>query len=117
MRRQALVECLKCTEACSVELQEGDPLEYKNFMAIVTWVLEYPQIVPTLGAFWIGLRFKFPLIWLSFEEYQNDYQLCDYKEESWTCELMANQGLIALGDDTTSAYNFTDFHWGHSRRY
>jgi len=69
MKSQALAGCLKCTEACSAELQEGDHFEYMNFMAAVTQVLEYARIVQELGAFWIGLRFKFPLIWLPLDEY------------------------------------------------
>lgn len=116
MNIKALVRCLKCTQTCSAELQEGDPIEYKNFVAAITRVLEYAQIVLTLGAFWIGLRFKFPLIWLLLEEYQPDYWLCDYEEESWPHELIANQGFRSLGDDTAGAYNFTDFHWEHSKR-
>lgn len=40
---------------CSVELQEGDPFEYGNFVAVVTRVLEYAQIMQTLGEFWISL--------------------------------------------------------------
>ena len=85
-------------------------------MAAISRVPECTQIVLTLGAFWIGLRFIFPLIWLTLEEYQLDYHLCDYEEESWPRELMADQGFRAPGDDTTTAYNFTDFHRGHSRR-
>lgn len=49
MRSQALVRCLKCTEACSEKLQDGDPFEYKNFVATLTWVLEYAQIVLNWG--------------------------------------------------------------------
>lgn len=96
--------------------QEGNPFEYNNFVADISRVSEYAQIVLTLGEFWIGLRFIFPLIWLPLEEYQPDYQLCDYEEESWPCELMVDQGFRAPGDDTNVAYNFTDFHQGHSGR-
>lgn len=79
-------------------------------------MLEYAQIVLTLGAFWIGLRLKFPLIWLPLEEYHPNYWLCDYEEESWPRELMADQGFRASGDDTVGAYNFKDLHRGHNRR-
>lgn len=82
MKSRALGRCLQRTEACSVELQEGDPFEYRNYVAVVTRVPEYARVVQTLGAFWIRLRFKFPLIWLPVEEYQSDYHLCDYEEES-----------------------------------
>lgn len=116
MKSQALVICLKRNEACSAELQEGDPFEYKNSVVVVTRVPKYAKIALTLGAFWIGLRFKFPLIWFPLEEYQPNYQLCDYEEEFWPCELMANQGFRTLGDDTAGAYNFIDFHWGHNRK-
>ena len=85
-------------------------------MAVVTWVLEYARIVQTIGALWIGLRLKFPLIWLEVEEYHLDYHLCDYEEESWPHQLMAIHGFRAPDEDTTSAYNFTDFNQRYSRR-
>lgn len=75
VKSQALAGCLKRTEACSAELQEGDPFEYRNFVASVTQVPKYAPVVQTLGAFWIRLRFKFPLNWLLVEEYQLDYHL------------------------------------------
>ena len=111
-----LAGCLKCTEACSTKLQEGDPFEYKNFVATITRVPEYARIMQTLGAFWIGLLFKFSLIWLTLEEYQLDYHLCDYEEESWPRQLMVIQGYIALGEDIVGAYNFTDLHRGYNKR-
>jgi len=42
--------------------------------------------------------------------------LCGYEEESWPCELMANQGFRAPSDDIVGAYNFTDLDRGHIRR-
>lgn len=36
MKIRALEGCLKRIEAYSVELQEGDPFEYKNFVVVVT---------------------------------------------------------------------------------
>lgn len=83
LKTRALLGCFKHNKACSAELQEEDPFEYRNSMSVVTWVPEYAQIVQTLGAFWIRLRFRFPLIWLPVEEYRLDYHLCDYEEESW----------------------------------
>lgn len=106
MKSRVLAGCLKRTEACSAKLQEGDPFEYRNFVASVTRVPKYAWIVQTLGAFWIRLRFKFPLIWLPVEEYQSDYHLCDYEEESRPCQLMTTQWYRALGEDMV-AYNFT----------
>lgn len=70
----------------------------------------------TLEAFWIGLRFKFPLIWLPVEEYQSDYHLCDYEEESWSRQLIAIQGYKAPGADIAGAYNFIGFHRGYNKR-
>lgn len=64
MKIRPLEGCLKCTKSCSVELQEGDPFEYRNFVVVFTRVPEYAQIMQTLGVFWIELRFNFPLIWL-----------------------------------------------------
>lgn len=66
MKSRALAGCLKHTEACNAELQEGDPFEYRNFMVVHGC---RNLIVQTLGVFWIGLRFKFSLIWLPLDEY------------------------------------------------
>jgi len=82
MKSRALIGCLKHTQACSVVLQEGDPFEFKNFVVSVTRVPEYARVVQTLGAFWIRIRFKYPLILLLVEEYHSYYHLCDYEEES-----------------------------------
>lgn len=71
MKSRALTRCLKCTKASSsVGLQEGDPFEFWNFLVVVTRVPKYAWVMQTLGAFWIGIRFKYPLIWLPVEEYQ-----------------------------------------------
>lgn len=51
MKIQALEGCFQCIEACGPELQEGDPFEYRNFVATVTQVPKYDQNMQTLGTF------------------------------------------------------------------
>ena len=82
-------------------------------MVVVTHVPAYAQIVQSLGALWLGLKFKFPLIWLPIEDYQINYELRKYESESWVRQLMANQGYRSTDKDTIGAYDLTDLH----RRY
>ena len=85
-------------------------------MVDVSQVLEYAQNVYLLAAFSIGIRFKYPLIWFLVEEYQSQYQLCDYKEESWSHQLMAYQGYRAAEEDTANAYTLTDLHMKYNSK-
>lgn len=75
MKSRALKGCLKRTEASSAELLKGDPFSFQNLMVVVTHVPTSTQIVQSLGAFWLGLKFKFPLIWLPIEDYHINYEL------------------------------------------
>ena len=59
-------------------------------MVVVTHVPTYAQIVQTLGALWLGLKFRFHLIWFPIEDYQINYELSKYELESWVRQLMAN---------------------------
>ena len=113
MKSRALTMCLKHMEANNAELLKGDPFSFQNFMVAVTHVLAYAQIVQSLCALWLGLRFKFPLIWLPIEDYQSNYELSKYESESWVRQLMANQGYRSADKDIASAYDLTDLH----RRY
>ena len=83
MKIQALIVYLKHTEANSVELLEGDSFSFYNFVVVVTHVLAYAYIIYTLGATYLGIRFKFPLIWLPIEDYQIHYELSKYEPEYW----------------------------------
>lgn len=110
MKSQSLIGCLKCTEASSFELLEGDPFAFQNSVVTFTHVPTYAQVINTLGTSWLGLRFKFPLIFLPIEEFQVRYGMSEYEEESWTWQVMSNQGYIFPDEDTTDAYDFTDLH-------
>lgn len=70
MKIHSLTVFYKCTKVSSAGLQESDPFRIQNFVVVVSWVPEYVHIVDLLGTFWVGLKLKYPLIWLPLDEYQ-----------------------------------------------
>ena len=83
-------------------------------MVVVTHVPGYAYTVQYLGALWLGLKFKFPLIWLPVEDYHINYELSKYESESWVRQLMANQGYRSANVDTAGASELTDLHQRYS---
>jgi len=67
-----------------------------------------------MGAFWIGLKFKIPLIWIPIESCQPHYQLNRYDEISWTTQLMATQGHRKEDEDNADVYDLTKLHQQHT---
>lgn len=67
-----------------------------------------------MGNFWMGLKFKFPLIWLPIEKYQPHFHLNRYGEHSWTTHLVSNQGYRKDDEDTVGTYDFTRLHQKHA---
>jgi len=67
-----------------------------------------------MGYFWIGLKFKFPLVWLLIESYQCHYQLNMYNETSSTTHLMTTQGYMQEDEYTTDIYDLTELHQQHA---
>jgi hypothetical protein len=62
-------------EASDDEIKRRDPYGYPNFTHALSRVNRYMDCIRNCGSRWLGLRYKFPLIWLPIRKYQHLYQL------------------------------------------
>lgn len=70
-------------------------------------VHQYVECIKRSGAGWIGLRFKFPLVWIPTYQYYHPYPPSDKIRET---ELVLSRGYKDRGEDIV---DFTRLHSMH----
>ena len=66
----------KCMwEAYSNITRTRDPYCFENFTYVMSQVPGYVNCIHSCGPNWMGLRFKFPIIWFPEKEYRGKYML------------------------------------------
>ena len=68
-------------QATSSTLRNRDPYYYKNFKHALYRVEGYVGCMKECGVNWMGLKFKFPLIWWLAKLYREDFSLTKAEEK------------------------------------
>ena len=106
----ALKEINYWWEASSICPREKDPSCFDNFNYALSWVPRYVKCMEACRPTWLGLKFKFPLIWLPERRYKSIYKLTKKEERDCWANLVASNGFLHTGERPESSFNFTNFH-------
>ena len=58
-----------------------DPYYFRNFDQALSRVKDYVGCIRECGVNWLGLKFKFPLIWWLEKPYRMDFSLTKAEEQ------------------------------------
>ena len=62
------------------------------------------------GPRWLGLKFRFPLIWWPDKNYKGTYRMKKKVEREYWGALIMSNGFSQLGDVPEYSFNLTDFY-------
>ena len=62
-------------DAYSIFLREKDPYYVENFKYALSQLPGYVACIKTCGPSWLGMRFKFLILWWLARKYQSMYQM------------------------------------------
>ena len=68
-------------DASSFFFRERDPYYFENFKYAMSQLPIYVACIKTCGPSWLGLRFKFPILWWLARKYYSMYQLTKKAEK------------------------------------
>ena len=66
-----------------------NPYCFENFTKYLTQVPSYVKCIQRCGINWIGMHFKFPILWFLDKKYKNRYRLTKKAERQYWEELFA----------------------------
>ena len=97
MQQQSALEGSKYRwQAAPLSLQNRDPYCFRNFKHALSRVEGYVGCIRKCGANWLGLKFKFSLIWWPAKPYREDLFLTKAEEEQcWRYWVACNVFLEA----------------------
>ena len=67
-------------QVASSTLRNRDPYCYRNFEQALSRVEGYVGCMKECGVNWLGLKFKFPIIWCPTKTYSEDFSLTKAEE-------------------------------------
>ena len=93
--QQATLEGIKHRwQVASPTLRSRDPYYFINFEQALSRVEGYVGCIKECGANWVGLKFKFPLIWWPVKPYRMDFSLTKVEEQQYWRYWIAQRGFI-----------------------
>ena len=93
-------------QAASSALRNRDPYCFKNFKHALSRVKGYVGSMKECGVNWLGLKFKFPLIWWSTTPYNMDFSLTRAEEQRCWQYWVTHRGFLKTGDKPEFPFNF-----------
>ena len=94
-------------DASSILMKTMDPYCFENFTQDLIRVLGYVKCIQRCGINWIGMHFKFPILWFLDKKYKNRYRLTKKAERQYWEELIACNGYRDMTDKPESSFNVT----------
>ena len=85
-------------QTSSSSLKKRDPYFFKNFKQVLLRVEGYIDCMKKCGAHWLGLKFKFPLIWWPARPYRDDFSLTKAEEKQCWKYWVAQRGYLEEGE-------------------
>ena len=68
-------------QVASLTLRNRDPYYFRNFEQELSRIEGYVGCIRECGVNWLGLKFKFPLIWWPAKPYRVDFSLTKAEEQ------------------------------------
>ena len=97
-------------QVAPLSLQNRDPYYFRNFKHAILRVEGYVDYIRKCGANWLGLNFKFPLIWWPTNPYREDLFLTKAEEEQCWRYWVAYNGFLEAQRSLELPYNFSSLH-------
>ena len=97
-------------QAASSALRNRDPYCFKNFKHALSRVKGYVGCMEECGVNWLGLKFKFPLIWWPAEPYNMDFSMTRAEEQRCWHYWVIHRGFPEADKKPQFPYNFSSLH-------
>ena len=91
-------------------VQDRQPFNYRNFKIATNCFVTYSNLILREGPYWLGCRFRSPIIWYPPEGYWAIYEFPDGKEVPAFELLAQNYGCRPLFDSPSPTYSLTALH-------
>ena len=97
-------------QAASSTLRNRDSYYYRNFKHALSRVEGYVGCMKECGVNWLGLKFKFPLIWWPTKPYREDFSLTKAEEKMCWRYWVSHKGFLEKKGKPEFPYNFSSLH-------
>ena len=74
-------------------MQNREPFNYRNFGLAADRLIAYSHLVLKEGTYWLGCRFRSPIVWYPASVYKAVYELLEGQTEHTFEELAAHHGF------------------------
>ena len=91
-------------------LKKRDPYCFINFKQALPRVKGYVDYMKKCGVHWLGLKYKFLLIWWPAKPYMDDYTMTQVGEKKLWKYWVSYKGYLEGGELPKSSYNFSSLH-------
>ena len=91
-------------------MQDREPFNYRKFKVVAAHFVTYSNLILREGPYWLGCRFRIPIIWYPPEGYKAIYELPEGKEGSAFALLAQHHGFRPNFDAPSPAYSLTALH-------
>jgi len=91
-------------------VKEREPFDYGNFKAAASQLITYNNIILREGPYWLGCRFRSPIIWYPLEGYQCNYEFPEGHENSSFAILARHHSFRTDKEAFFPAYFLTTLH-------
>jgi len=108
---EALESCQKWWMMSPTSFRNRELFRALNFAQALSRVPRYVACVQTCGVWWMGIWFRFPVIWLPAEHYTPAYNVPD----DWWKEFLLSKGYKVPRIDMEEEYDLVHLHEGHNR--
>ena len=106
----ALQGCRSRWDTSSRLMKKRDPYFFENFTQYLTQVLGYAKCIWSYGINWLGMHFKFPILWFPDKKLKKRYMLTNKVERQFWEEFIACNGYKDREDKLESSFNITHLH-------
>lgn len=97
-------------ENCPKERKEYHPYNPSNLQVALTRVPFYIRCMQHCAESWMGYKFKFPLLWLSGEQYKGQFGLPNKEEAATWRQIQTVCGFRKKFDVTSYSYFLSNLH-------
>ena len=97
-------------QVTSPTLRNRDPYCYRNFEQALSRIEGYVGCIRECGVNWLGLKFKFPLIWWPAKPYREDFSLTRVEEQKCWRYWVVYKGFVEKEGTSEFPYKFSSLH-------
>ena len=97
-------------QATSSALRSRYPYCFNNFRQALSRFNGYVSSIRECGVNWLGLKFKFPLIWWPAKPYNMDFSLARAEEQRCWKYWVTHRGFLKEDEVPEFPYNFSSLH-------